>query len=283
MKGTSKDLLPARKGQGSPMGRTKKGVKELKNLFDLHGKVAVVTGGSGALGKAVSIGLAAYGVDLVVCDLELAGLEALADKVREMGQKALPVFCDVTDPSSVDQMVNRTLDEFGKINILFNAAGIAQREPAVDMPIDDWQKVMDVNVKGALLCSRAVAREMIRLGEGGNVITVGSVRGFHAHEGGYSAYGTSKAAIHYLTKQLAFEWAKYKIRVNCIAPCIFWSPLTEPILSDEASYRHYVARIPLGRAAEPEDFVGVTIFLASDASEMVTGHVLSVDGGTVGG
>jgi NAD(P)-dependent dehydrogenase (short-subunit alcohol dehydrogenase family) len=265
------------------MQRAKKGIKEIKNLFDLHGKVAVVTGGSGALGKAVSIGLASYGVDLVVCDLELKALEEVSDKIREMGRKALPAFCDVNDPASVDQMVSLTLDEFGKINILFNAAGIAQREPAVEMAMEDWQKVMDVNVKGTLLCSRAVAREMIRQGEGGNIITVGSVRGFHAHEGGYSAYGTSKAAIHYLTKQLAFEWAKYKIRVNCIAPCIFWSPLTEPILSDEESYKSYVARIPLGRAAEPEDFVGVTIFLASDASEMVTGHVLSVDGGTVGG
>ena len=265
------------------MQRAKKGIQEIKNLFNLHGKVAVVTGGAGALGKAVSIGLAAYGVDLVVGDLDEAALDELSDKVREMGRKAFPVSCDVTDPDGVEHMVRRSLDEFGKINILFNAAGIAQREPAVEMAMGDWQKVMDVNVKGTLLCSRAVAREMIRQGQGGNIITIGSVRGFHAHEGGYSAYGTSKAAIHYLTKQLAFEWAKHKIRVNCIAPCVFWSPLTEPILSDEASYKGYVARIPLGRAAEPEDFVGVTIFLASDASEMVTGHVLSVDGGTVGG
>jgi len=265
------------------MQRAKKGIKELKGLFDLDGKVAVITGGSGALGKAVSIGLAAYGVDVVLCSLELPALEELSDEIRQMGRKALPVFCDINDPDSVDQMVSRALDEFGKINVLFNGAGIAQRQPAVDMPIEDWQDVMDVNVKGTLLCCRAVAREMIRQGHGGNIITVGSVRGFHAHEGGYSAYGTSKAAVHYLTKQLAFEWAKHRIRVNCIAPCIFWSPLTEPILNDEKSYKDYVARIPLGRAAEPEDFVGVTVFLASDASEMVTGHVLSVDGGTVGG
>jgi len=265
------------------MKRTKKEIKEIKNLFDLNGKVAVITGGSGALGRAVSIGLAAYGVDVVVCSLELPVLEEVSDEIGKMGRKALPVFCDVTDPEDVDKMVSRVLDEFGKINILFNGAGIAQREPAVDMIIKDWQEVMDVNVKGTLLCCRAVAKEMIRQGEGGNIITVGSVRGFQAHEGGYSAYGTSKAAIHYLTKQLAFEWAKYKIRVNCIAPCVFWSPLTEPILSDEASYKSYVARIPIGRAAEPEDFIGVTVFLASDASEMVTGHVLSVDGGAVGG
>ena len=263
--------------------RIKKGIKEIQNLFDLKGKTAVVTGGSGALGRAVSIGLAAYGVDVVVCSLEEPELEDVAGKIEGMGRKALPLFCDVNDPESVDHMVGRTLETFGKIDILFNGAGIAHREPLVDLSIADWEKVMDVNVKGTLLCCRAVGKEMIKRGEGGKIITVGSVRGFHAHEGGYTAYGTSKAAVHYLTKQLAFEWAKYNIRVNCIAPCVFWSPLTEPILRDEESYKSYTARIPLGRAAEPEDFIGVTIFLASDASEMVTGHILSVDGGTVAG
>ena len=261
----------------------KKGIKEFRNLFDLSGKVAVITGGSGALGKAVSAGLAANGVDLVVCSLEMEALEELAEEIQKMGRKALPVFCDVTDPESVDRMVGRALETFGKVDILFNGAGIAHREPLVDMEIEDWQKVIDVNVKGTLICCRAVARDMIKRGEGGNIITIGSVRGFHAHKDGYTGYGTSKAAIHYLTKQMAFEWAEYKIRVNCIAPCVFWSPLTVPILSDAASYKKYTDRIPLGRAAEPEDFVGPTIFLASKASEMVTAHILSVDGGAVGG
>ena len=173
--------------------------------------------------------------------------------------------------------------EFGQIDILFNGAGIAHREPLIEMEIEDWQKVMDVNVKGTLLCCRAVAKEMIKKGNSGSIITVGSVRGYHAHKDGYTAYGTSKAAIHYLTKQMAFEWAEFNIRVNGIAPCVFWSPLTEPILSDEESYKKYSARIPLGRAAEPDDFVGTTIYLASDASAMVTAHMLAVDGGTIGG
>jgi len=263
--------------------RIKKNIDDIRNLFDIRGKVAVVTGGSGALGKAVSIGLAAYGVDIALCSLEPDVLDDIAVEIRGMGQKALPMFCDVTDQDDVDRMVKRTMEAFGKIDILFNGAGIAHREPLVDMAVPDWQKVMDVNVKGTLIPCRAVAREMIRSGNGGNIILVGSVRGFQAHRDGYTAYGTSKAAIHYLTRQLAFEWAQHNIRVNCIAPCVFWSPLTEPILSDEASYNSYVARIPIGRAAEPEDFVGVTVFLASDASEMVTGHVVSVDGGAVGG
>jgi NAD(P)-dependent dehydrogenase (short-subunit alcohol dehydrogenase family) len=264
--------------------RTKRGTERLKGLFDLDGKVAIVTGASGALGRAVSLGLAVHGVDIVACSIEEDSLKELAVEIKEeTGRKVLPIYCDVTDEDSVAQMVDRTLEEFGKIDILLTAAGAAHRERLVEMAIDDWQQVMDVNVKGTLICCRAVAKCMIEQGEGGSIITVGSVRGFHAHKDGYTAYGTSKAAVHYLTKQMAFEWAENNIRVNCIAPCVFWSPLTVPILSDEASYQEYTSRIPIGRASEPEDFVGATVFLASDASEMVTAHILSVDGGTAGG
>ena len=261
-----------------------KGVDKFKNLFDLKGKTAIVTGASGALGRAVSLGLAGRGVNIVASSIEKDALQALAEEINATaGQKALPLFCDVTDLASVEKLVSRAVAEFGQIDILFNGAGIAHREPLIEMEIEDWQKVMDVNVKGTLLCCRAVAKEMIKKGNSGSIITVGSVRGYHAHKDGYTAYGTSKAAIHYLTKQMAFEWAEFNIRVNGIAPCIFWSPLTEPILSDEESYKKYSARIPLGRAAEPDDFVGTTIYLASDASAMVTAHMLSVDGGTIGG
>ncbi len=257
---------------------------DMRNLFDLTGKVAVVTGASGALGRAVALGLAANGVDIVACSNEPAPLQNLsAEIVETTGRKALPIFCDVTDSVSVDSMVRQAIAACGHIDILFNGAGIAHREPLVNMDPDDWQQVMDINVKGTLLCCRAVAAEMIKRGAGGNIITVGSVRGFQAHKDGYTAYGTSKAAVHYLTKQMAFEWAGDKIRVNGIAPCVFRSPLTEPILNNAESYAKYTARIPLGRAAEPEDFVGVTLFLASAASAMVTAQMISVDGGATGG
>jgi NAD(P)-dependent dehydrogenase (short-subunit alcohol dehydrogenase family) len=263
---------------------TKRGSEKIKNLFNLEGKVAVVTGASGALGRAVSLGLAIHGVDIVACSVEDDALGRLAGAISNTsGRKALPVFCDVTDVESVDRMVACATEEFGGIDILFTAAGMAHRERLVEMKIDDWQAVMDVNVKGTLICCRAVAKQMIERGEGGSIITVGSVRGFHAHKDGYTAYGTSKAAVHYLTKQMAFEWAEHGIRVNCIAPCVLWSPLTEPILSDKESCQTYTSRIPMGRAAKPEDFIGATVFLASDASQMVTAHVLSVDGGAVGG
>jgi NAD(P)-dependent dehydrogenase (short-subunit alcohol dehydrogenase family) len=264
--------------------RAKREIGEIKNLFNLDGKVAVISGASGALGRAITMGLAVHGVSIAACSVEKDALEKLAVEVGDTtGRKILPVFCDVTDVESVEQMVSRAIDAFDRIDILFTAAGMAHRERLVEMGIDDWQEVMDVNVKGTVICCRAVAKQMIEKGAGGSIITVGSVRGFHAHRDGYTAYGTSKAAVHYLTKQMAFEWAEHNIRVNCIAPCVFWSPLTEPILSDRESYQQYTSRIPLGRAAETEDFIGATVFLASDASEMVTAHILSVDGGTVGG
>lgn len=260
--------------------RVKMGIQELKNLFDLTGKVAVVTGGSGGAGKATSIGLALYGADIVLTARTLSTLEETAAEVEKQGRKALPISCDVADPESVDQMVKRTMEEFGKIDILVTTAGIALRHPAEEMPIDEWQKVMDVNVRGTFLCCQAVAKEMIQRGEGGKIVTVGSIRGLQGHPAGYSGYATSKGAVHLLTKQLATEWAKYKIHVNCIAPCIFWTPLTEPILKDEGMYKIFMQRIPLGRPAEPEDLVGAVVYLASEASAMVTGHILYIDGGT---
>ena len=260
--------------------RIKKGIQELKDLFDLRGKVAVVTGGSGGAGKAISIGLALYGADVVITSRTLSTLEETAGQFEKAGKKALPISCDVADPNGVDQMVRRTMEQFGKIDILVTCAGIAQRHPAEEMPIADWQKVMDVNVKGTFLCCQAVAKEMIKGKRGGKIITIGSIRGLQGHPAGYSGYGTSKGAVHLLTKQLACEWAKYKIHVNCIAPCIFWTPLTEPILKDKKMYDIFMSRIPIGRAAEPEDLVGAAVYLASEASAMVTGHILYVDGGT---
>ena len=252
-------------------------------LFDLKGKVALITGASGALGMAAAKGLAVNGVDVVVSSIEEDVLQNLAEEVRGLGARALPVYCDVADENQVNRMVDLAVEELGRIDILVTCAGLAHREPLLDQSLENWRRVMDINVQGTLLCCKAVARQMIKQGWGGSIITVGSVRGFHGHKDGYTGYGTSKAAVHYLTKTLAFEWAEHDIRVNSIAPCMFWSALTAPVLSDPKNAEKYIARIPLGRAAVPEDFVGSIIFLASKASSMVTAHVLSVDGGTVGG
>ncbi|MBW1799665.1 MAG: glucose 1-dehydrogenase [Deltaproteobacteria bacterium] len=260
--------------------RVKMGIEEQKNMFDLSGKTAIVTGGSGGAGKAISIGLALFGADVVVTARTLSTLEETAAEIEKQGRKALPIACDVADEDNVNNMVGQTMKEFGKIDILVTTAGIALRHPAEEMVIDDFQKVMEVNVKGTMNCCKAVAQEMIKKGEGGRIVTVGSIRGLQGHPAGYAAYGTSKGAVHLLTKQLATEWAKYKIHVNCIAPCIFWTPLTEPILSDEEMYKVFMQRIPLGRPAEPEDLVGAVVYLSSKASDMVTGATLYIDGGT---
>jgi gluconate 5-dehydrogenase len=260
--------------------RAKMTLDDLKNMFDLKGKVAVVTGGSGGAGKAISLGLALYGADVVVTARTLSSLEKTCDEVKKLGKKTLPISCDVTDPKSVENMMKKTIDEFGKVDIMVTAAGIALRTEAENMPIENFKKVMAANVEGTLMCCQAAAKDMIKRGQGGNIITVGSIRGLQGHPAGYSAYGTSKGAVHLMTKQLATEWAKYKIRVNCIAPCIFWTPLTEPILKDENMYKIFMQRIPLGRPAEPEDLVGAVLYLSTPASSMVTGHILYVDGGT---
>jgi gluconate 5-dehydrogenase len=262
--------------------RVKRGIDEIKNLFDLRGKVAIVTGGSGGFGRAAAIGLAVHGADVAVTSRTLASLEETAKEVKKQGKKALPISCDVTDPKSVQGMVDQTVKEFGKVDILVTSAGIAMRSPAEDFPIADWQKVMDTNVKGTFLCCQAAGRVMIKQG-GGKIITVSSIRGLLGHPGGYAAYGTSKGAVHLLTRQLATEWAKYKINVNSIAPCIFWTPLTEPILNDKKLYDIFMSRIPWGRAAEPEDFIGALVFLSSAASEFITGDILYVDGGSTAG
>jgi gluconate 5-dehydrogenase len=260
--------------------RNKMTTDDLKNMFDLSGKVAVVTGGSGGAGKAISIGLALWGADVVCTSRTMETLEDTAAKVKEIGSKVLPVSCDVTDADSVSAMMKQTIDTFGKVDILVTAAGIARRTEAENMSQEDFNPVMNANVNGTLLCCQAAAKEMIKAGQGGNMVTVGSIRGLHGHPAGYAAYASSKGAVHTMTKQMAIEWAKHQIRVNCIAPCIFWTPLTEPILSDKKMYDIFMQRIPIGRPAEPEDLVGAVLFLSTPASAMVTGHVLYVDGGT---
>jgi NAD(P)-dependent dehydrogenase (short-subunit alcohol dehydrogenase family) len=257
-------------------------VEEMRNLFDLSGKVAIVTGGSGGLGQAAAAGLAAYGASVVITARRLDALEETAAGIEGAGGRVLPVSCDVTDEKSVEAMVKRTVEELGTVDILLTAAGVARRAPAEELEMEDWDLVMDTNVKGTFLCCKHAGRVMIGK-QAGKIITVSSVRAVLGHPLGYAAYGTSKGAINLLTRQLATEWAKRNILVNSIAPCIFHTPLTEPVLSNPESARIFLDRIPLGRAAEPEDFVGSTVFLASAASDFVTGQILYVDGGNVAG
>jgi gluconate 5-dehydrogenase len=179
-------------------------------------------------------------------------------------------------------MVDKVMAEFGHIDILVTAAGIANRFPAEEFPVAEFERIMTANVTGTFLCAQKAGQQMIKQGYG-KIITIGSVRGYLGHPGGYAAYGTTKGAVHLLTKQLATEWAKYHINVNCIAPCIFWTPLTQQVLEDEKLKQIFLSRIPWGRAAVPDDMIGPIVFYSSAASDFITGTILPVDGGSVAG
>ncbi|TET17324.1 MAG: glucose 1-dehydrogenase [Dehalococcoidia bacterium] len=250
----------------------------MSDLFDLTGKVAIVVGGAGGIGRALALGIAECGADVIIASRQLGHLERVAEEIRAKGRKALAVTVDVTQEQSVVDMVTHILEEFPRIDILVNAAGIAIRKPADSFPIDEWQKVMDINARGTFLCCQAVGRVMIKQ-HSGKIINVSSVRGRYGLPADYAAYCASKGAVDTLTRTLACEWAKYNVLVNAVAPTIVETDLTRPALADPEYAKRMKSRIPIGRWAMPEDIVGPTVFFASKASDFVTGQILYIDGG----
>jgi gluconate 5-dehydrogenase len=190
----------------------------------------------------------------------------------------LAISADLTDEPSVMNMVKSVMDEFGHIDILVNAAGLAIRKPAEDFPIEEWQRVMDINTRGVFISCKAVGQVMIKQ-RSGKIISVSSVRGRYGLPAGYAAYCPSKGAVDTLTRQLACEWAKHNVLVNAVAPTFVETELTRTALSDPEFAKTVKARIPLGRWAMPEDVLGPVLFFASKASDFVTGQILYVDGG----
>ncbi len=249
----------------------------MTDLFDLTGKVALVSG-VGGIGRALALGIAEQGADVIVADLRLDNLAKTAVEIRSLGRQTLTLTVDVSQEQSVGDMVTRTLDVFGRIDILVNAFGITNRKPADSFPISEWQKVMDVNTRGTFLCCQAVGRVMIKQ-RSGKIINMSSVRGRYGLPAGQAAYCPSKGAVDTLTKTLACEWARYNVLVNALAPTVVETDFTRDSLSDTKSAQELKARIPLGRWAVPEDIVGPALFLASKASDFVTGQIIYVDGG----
>jgi NAD(P)-dependent dehydrogenase (short-subunit alcohol dehydrogenase family) len=250
----------------------------MTDLFDLAGKVAVVTGGAGGIGRALALGLADAGADVVVASRKIEHLEDVAREIKAKGRQSLAVTVDVANEKSVADMVDNVLKVFPHIDILVNAAGITVRKPADTFPIDEWQQVMDVNTRGTFLCCQAVGRVMLKQGSG-KIINLSSVRGRYGLPADYAAYCASKGAVDTLTRTLACEWAKYNVLVNAVAPTIVETDLTRSALANPDYAKMMKSRIPLGKWAMPEDIVGATVFFASKASDFITGQVLYIDGG----
>jgi NAD(P)-dependent dehydrogenase (short-subunit alcohol dehydrogenase family) len=254
-------------------------------LFDLTGRVAVVTGGGGALGRVAAEGLSAAGAAVAVVDVRGEAAVAAADAVGANGGDAIGLGADLSDEAEVERVFAEVDRRFGRLDVLVNAISApVDRYPAESFPVDDWNAMMSANLTSFFLTSRAAATRMIAAGRGGSIINFSSIAGVTALGRGGMAYGVAKGGVVELTRETAYAWAPHGIRVNSILPCQFrnawWDgnlrnpdrrPLVERVLS----------AIPLGRMGEPEEIVGPVLFLASDASSMVTGVQLPVDGGNL--
>ncbi|MFI5340630.1 MAG: SDR family NAD(P)-dependent oxidoreductase [Candidatus Methylomirabilales bacterium] len=249
-------------------------------LFDLRERVALVTGGAGGLGRVFAEGLAASGAIVAVADIDVGGASGVAAAINQRGQRAAALQMDVTDAKSVQGVADRLCREFGRIDVLVNSHGSTKRMPAEEFPEAEWDRIIAVNLKGVFLCCQIVGRVMLRQKKG-SIINLASIGGLVALPMSV-AYCASKGGVVQLTRTLGVEWAPLGVRVNAIAPCSVNTPLVQRVLETEPEYRHRVLdKIPVGRIAEPAEMVGAALFLASDASSMVTATVLSVDGGYV--
>lgn len=252
---------------------------DLKNLFSLEGKTALVTGGGQGLGGAIAEGFAQFGADVSVVDINQDTADEVAATIQEMGRKAIAVQCDVSKEGQVTNTVERTIKELGKIDILAAVAGIGDRAKAEDMTMNQWNKVININLTGVWLFDQTVGKHMIDRKIQGNIINMASIAGQVGIKTGNANYCASKGGVISLTRLLAIEWAKYNIRVNAIAPVQFKTPLVLPLLEQPETVKYFLDAIPLNRFGEMDEIVGPAVFLASRAAAMVTGIVLNVDGG----
>lgn len=254
----------------------------MDDLFSLKDKSAVVVGGAGGMGRAIAAGLIRYGADVAIASVHQESLaRAAADLGKATGAAVRTYVVDCTDEASVQGVVDATVADMGRVDVLVNALGYNFKSPALEFPMDEWEKLISVNVTGVMMSCKLFGAQMARQG-GGKIINLSSVRGQRGALGGNSAYCASKGAVDMITKQLACELAQHKIFVNALGPIITVTPMTaERIKGEAARYERVLQNVPMGRMADIEDLVGPAVFLASAASDFITGTVLYVDGGTM--
>ena len=252
---------------------------QMHPLFNLEGRVAIVTGGSVGLGRQMAEGLAEMGANLVLCARKQQRCEQAAAELSQLGVKVLALGCDVKDPASIQSVVDATVKEFGQVDILFNNAGTSWGASVEEMTLEQWHKVIDTNLTGTFLFSQAAGKVMIRQRRG-KIVNIASIAALRGAPVEFSAigYASSKGGIVTFTKDLAWKWGPHNIQVNAISPGWFPSDMSQKLL--ERNRERFLAAVPLGRFGGPQDLKGAAIFLASAASDYVTGANLVVDGGS---
>lgn len=246
--------------------------------FDLSGKVALVTGSTRGIGQGLALGLARGGADLIVTSRNQRDCEVAAEEIRALGRVVLARSCDVTDRQSVQDLATAVLGEFGRIDILVNNAGTALVRPAEDLTEEDWDRVIDVDLKGVFLCSTVFGRHMIAQ-RAGKIVNIASMLGLVA-EKQLLPYCVAKGGVVQMTRAHALEWAKYNIQVNALCPGYVKTAMNEAdIMGNERIYSHIIGKTPMRRLGEVGELIGPLVFLASDASSYMTGQTLVIDGG----
>jgi NAD(P)-dependent dehydrogenase (short-subunit alcohol dehydrogenase family) len=249
----------------------------MSSLFDLNGRVAVVVGGTSGIGKALALGLADAGADVVASARRSDLVEKVAGDIEAMGRRTLRVISDVRDLESLKKLRDAALTEFGKVDILLNCAGITKRAPTLDFPEETWHDILETNLTGTLRGCQIFGQHMLERGYG-RIINIASLT---TYLGMFevAAYGASKAAVGSLTKTLAVEWSRRGVMVNAILPGLFRTEMNAKLLDDTERGREFLMRTPMGRWGKVEELVGAAVFLSSEASSFVSGQIIAVDGG----
>jgi NAD(P)-dependent dehydrogenase (short-subunit alcohol dehydrogenase family) len=249
----------------------------MSSLFDLQGKTAVVIGGTSGIGRALALGLADAGADVVASARRSAQVDQVAAEIEAKGRSTLRVISDVSHRDTLEKLRESVVAKFGRVDILVNCAGITKRAPTADFPEETWRDILDVNLNGTLRGCQVFGKHMLARGSGRiiNIASLSTYLGLFE----VAAYGASKAAVGSLTKTLAVEWSRHGVLVNAILPGLFRTELNASLLDGTDRGREFLARSPIGRFGMVEELVGAAVFLASDAGSFVSGHILAVDGG----